>query len=129
VVISTVPATGLPLEFLEAEVTDVVPNLHPQWQAEYLIPEILNGGKLKTAGCVKSTRWTHQDLHDQTVSFRHISGALVEGKFTAIPYRDGMRILVGYPVGGGAAARCELTQEMVDKIELYPDGPTKFTLL
>ena len=84
--------------------------------------------KSTSSDVVKSDEWTHGELHDQTVTFQHQSGGLLPGKFTAVPHRDGMRVLVGYAVSQGAAAVRPVTQQEIDKIKLYPDGSTKFRM-
>ena len=77
---------------------------------------------------VKSDKWTYQQLHEQTVTFQHRSGPLLPGKLTAAPCRDGMRVLVGYSVNQLEAAIRSVTQQEIDKIQLYPDGSTKFKM-
>jgi len=49
VVISTIPGPETPREYLEVNLTELFPVFHPQTRAEFLIPEPLDGRKLKTA--------------------------------------------------------------------------------
>jgi hypothetical protein len=83
----------------------------------------------KSSDVVKSDQWTHEQLHDQTVTFQHQSGQHVAAKFTAVPCGDGKRVKVsGYAVSRAEAAIRSVTQQEMDKIQLYPGGSTKFKM-
>jgi hypothetical protein len=90
--------------------------------------ELNNMDTSKKSDVVKSDKWTHDQLHDQAVTFQHQSGPLVQAKFTAVRCGDGMRVLVSYGVSRVEAAVRPVTQQEMDKIQLYPDGPTKFKM-
>ena len=77
---------------------------------------------------VKSDNWTHEQLDGQTVTFKHPSGVLVPARFTAVPRRGGMQVLVRYQLDRLEAANHPVTQVEIDKIQLYPGGSTKFRL-
>ncbi len=49
VVISAIPGPETPREYLDVNLTEVFPLLSPQAQADYFIPEPLDGQKLRTA--------------------------------------------------------------------------------
>ena len=82
----------------------------------------------KSSDVVKSDKWMHQQLHDQTVTLQHQSGVVLPGRLTAVPHRNGMRVLVSYAVSGREAAIRPVKQQEIDKIELYSDGSTKFRM-
>jgi len=54
VVISTTPGSDTPVEYLDVALNDVHQNTHPMARANFMIPEPLDGGKLKTL-CSKAT--------------------------------------------------------------------------